>query len=145
MRANMRRRWALGAAATAALITLTLGMAQDRAPATGRAGDYEAGQRGVITQAAAVAPPLGSEYGVGSYSLYTPELAAGDGRELVLSSCGGCHSTVYITMQPPLARPAWDATVHKMMRAFGAPISEEVARRIVDYLETHYSPGTRTR
>ena len=144
MQGNGTRTRALGVVATTAVVALAVGRAQDPGtPPAGRAGQYEPGQLGTITQPLPEAPPPGSEYGVGPYPLYTPELAAGEGRDLVAGACGGCHSTVYITMQPPLPRAAWDATVHKMIRAFGAPIAEDVAGRIVDYLAAHYSPGTR--
>jgi hypothetical protein len=39
---------------------------------------------------------------------------------------------------PFMKKAGWDATVHKMMKAFGAPIPEEEAARIVDYLARNY-------
>jgi len=33
----------------------------------------------------------------------------------VQSFCGICHSTTYITMQPPLTSATWEAVVNKMV------------------------------
>jgi sulfite dehydrogenase (cytochrome) subunit B len=56
------------------------------------------------------------------------------GKELVAGACLICHSNRYITMQPAFGRAVWQAEVDKMRKAFGAPIAEEVAPKIVDYL-----------
>jgi hypothetical protein len=45
-----------------------------------------------------------------------------------------CHSTRYITMQPAFPRAVWVAEVDKMRKTFGAPVTEEQAKTIVDYL-----------
>ncbi|HKW64101.1 MAG TPA: hypothetical protein VJN89_16235 [Candidatus Acidoferrum sp.] len=54
-----------------------------------------------------------------------------------------CHSTRYITMQPPLPATTWEAEVNKMIKTFGAPIPEATAKKITSYLQTHYTPQTR--
>jgi hypothetical protein len=146
MSINPSRFSGLGAAAACAAVALAVVAAQEPEPSpVQQAGAYETGRLGVIAQPAPVAEPGGATYRVGPYPLYTPELAAGEGRDLVRQYCSLCHSTVYITMQPPLPRKTWDATVQKMIRAFGAPIPEDAARAITDYLATHYSPETRAR
>ena len=73
----------------------------------------------------------------------TPPLADGEGRELVQSFCGICHSTTYITMQPPLPGATWERLVNKMIGTFGAPIAEPSAQAILAYLKSHYTPETR--
>ena len=77
----------------------------------------------------------GAVYAVGPWPTYTPPLADGEGRELVQSFCGICHSTTYITMQPPLTSAAWEAEVNKMIGTFGAPIPEPSAQAISAYLK----------
>jgi uncharacterized protein (DUF697 family) len=37
-------------------------------------------------------------------------------------------------MQPPLSRTAWTALVTKMRKTFGAPISDQQAAEVVNYL-----------
>ena len=50
-----------------------------------------------------------------------------------------CHSTRYITMQPPLPPATWEAEVNKMTKTFGAPIPEATAKKITSYLQSHYT------
>lgn len=69
-----------------------------------------------------------------------PGLPALPGRELVVFSCSTCHSTRYITMQPPLPRTVWTAEVRKMMAAFGAPVTETQVPQIAEYLVTIQQP-----
>jgi hypothetical protein len=60
-----------------------------------------------------------------------------------MSFCGICHSTTYITMQPPLSGATWEAEVNKMIRVFGAPIPDALAPQIIAYLKADYTPETR--
>jgi hypothetical protein len=46
-------------------------------------------------------------------------------------------------MQPPLPAATWEAEVNKMVKTLGAPIPEESAKKIVLYLQAHYTPDTR--
>ncbi len=69
------------------------------------------------------------------------ELADGPDRDKVNGYCGICHGVEYIPMQPKLSRAAWGAEVTKMIKAFGAPIPEEDADKIVNYLATAYGTG----
>ena len=67
------------------------------------------------------------------------ELKAGAGREQVEVNCGACHSLDYIVANSTfMNRQVWDAEVTKMIKAFGAPISDADAKVIVDYLTTNY-------
>ena len=63
-----------------------------------------------------------------------PDLPEGKGLATVNAACTMCHSTRYITMQPNLPRKAWAASVDKMRKTFGAPMSDQQAAEIVDYL-----------
>jgi hypothetical protein len=61
------------------------------------------------------------------------------GVEKVEGNCGSCHSLDYVQMNSPYPSAAlWDAEVTKMIRAFGAPISEVDAKEIADYLKKNY-------
>jgi hypothetical protein len=67
------------------------------------------------------------------------ELKDGPGRAQVEANCGSCHSIDYIVLNSPfLDKAGWDATVTKMIRAFGAPISADDAKVIVEYLAANY-------
>ena len=69
----------------------------------------------------------------------TVKLTEAPARDTVVSRCVTCHSLDYITMNAPvLDRPGWDKTIRKMIDRFGAPISDEEARQILDYLATVY-------
>jgi hypothetical protein len=52
---------------------------------------------------------------------------------------------MYITMQPPLSADTWAAEVAKMQKAYGANIPEEISKKIILYLGSHYTPETRKR
>jgi sulfite dehydrogenase (cytochrome) subunit B len=79
----------------------------------------------------ATIPALGAE----------PELALkpAPGHELVETNCQICHSLDYIPMNSPfLAQKGWDAEVHKMIKAYGAPLDDTDAQAIIDYLAKNY-------
>jgi cytochrome c5 len=64
-----------------------------------------------------------------------------DGPEAVTvrAHCSICHSVDYIQMNAPfMKKAAWEAEVKKMMKVMGAPVPEEEAARIVDYLTRNY-------
>jgi sulfite dehydrogenase (cytochrome) subunit B len=61
------------------------------------------------------------------------------GLATVEGNCGACHSLDYIPMNSPfLTAAGWTAEVTKMIKAFGAPISESDAKVIADYLARNY-------
>lgn len=61
------------------------------------------------------------------------------GVEKVERNCGSCHSLDYIQMNSPFPNAAlWDAEITKMIKVFGAPISEADAKEIADYLKKNY-------
>jgi mono/diheme cytochrome c family protein len=107
------------------------------------AGYYAVRNPGAIAQAALPKETDGATYSVAAYPLYTPELAPGIGREEVQSYCATCHSTRYITMQPPLSPETWAAEVNKMVKVMGQPIPDDVQPVIIKYLQAHYTPETR--
>jgi mono/diheme cytochrome c family protein len=54
-------------------------------------------------------------------------------------NCASCHSADYINFQPPNKGPAfWDAEVQKMIKVYRAPINENDAKSIADYLAKTY-------
>jgi len=66
-------------------------------------------------------------------------LKPGPGLDKVEGNCGACHSLVYIQMNSPFLNAAgWNAEVTKMIKAFGAPISDADAKAIADYLAKNY-------
>jgi hypothetical protein len=108
-------------------------------------GQYDRANLGMQRQPAPGHDDAGAVYRVGPWPTYTPPLANGDGKALVQSFCAICHSTTYITMQPPLPAATWERLVHKMIDTFGAPIPEASAKEITVYLQKHYTPETRTK
>lgn len=106
-------------------------------------GNYEPSTLRQIQQSPPVALSDDSVYQVSAYPLYPPELAEGEGRSETEGFCSLCHSTRYITMQPPLPAATWEAEVTKMRKTFGAPIPDASAVLIIKYLRAHYTPDTR--
>lgn len=67
------------------------------------------------------------------------KLKEGPGHDTVMTSCIMCHSVDYIHMNSPfMKKPAWQATVNKMVKVMGAPVSPEDVPVIVDYLTKYY-------
>ena len=73
------------------------------------------------------------------------ELKEGPGKQQVEANCGSCHSLDYILLNSPnvfvkgaTAPSGWEVSVTKMIKVFGAPISPEDAKAIVEYLDTNY-------
>jgi sulfite dehydrogenase (cytochrome) subunit B len=61
------------------------------------------------------------------------------GRDKVEANCATCHSIDYIVANSPfMNRQVWDAEVTKMIKAFGAPISDADAKEITEYLARNY-------
>jgi hypothetical protein len=67
-------------------------------------------------------------------------LRDGPGRDLTVGRCIICHSIEYIPSNAPaMNRAAWQKTNQKMRDRFGAPITDEEAKQILDYLDANYS------
>ena len=62
----------------------------------------------------------------------------GPGSEVANGQCLPCHSVEYVTMQPPMPRAFWAASVKKMREKFGANIPEDQADQLVNYLVKNY-------
>jgi hypothetical protein len=138
----MRRKYSLPVL-TAIMLVVTALAAAAIAVAQQDRGYYTPHNSGEIRQTAPAKPVNGATYSAESFPLYPPELDAGEGREAVASNCSTCHSTRYITMQPPLPAAAWEAEVNKMINAFGLDVPPETKPVIIHYLQTHYTPETR--
>ncbi|MBE7446273.1 MAG: sulfide dehydrogenase [Planctomycetia bacterium] len=118
-------------------------LAKTGLPGLVRSGQYSKGTLLSITQPDPVQQSIDSVYSVGTYPLYTPELAKGEGLDIVQGYCNLCHSVTYITMQPPLPADTWEAEVLKMIDTYGALIPEDETRQVIVYLQAHYTPETR--
>ena len=68
------------------------------------------------------------------------QLKSGPGLDKVEANCAACHSLDYVVINSPFLNAAqWEASVSKMINAFGAPIDASDAKVIADYLKAHYS------
>ena|SRR5215475_2540019 len=65
-------------------------------------------------------------------------LKPGPGAEVAQRSCILCHSTDYIVMQPPGDQKQWDGVVTKMIKVYGAPLSDADAKTVAEYLARQY-------
>ena len=64
------------------------------------------------------------------------------GQQVVEDNCGSCHSLDYLRSNSLfLDRKGWQSEVTKMTNAFGAPVTPEDAKTIVDYLVKNYGIG----
>lgn len=67
------------------------------------------------------------------------DLKKASGLDKVENNCAACHSLDYIQMNSPYPNAAlWDAEVTKMIKVYGAPITEADAKAIADYLKKNY-------
>jgi hypothetical protein len=65
----------------------------------------------------------------------SPELAEGEGRDVVLAACTGCHTTDLI-VSAHMSRKSWDTTLTWMEETQGLePLEPDVRKTILDYLE----------
>jgi hypothetical protein len=63
-----------------------------------------------------------------------PDLPPGPHQREFQVSCTTCHSTRLALTQPPFPKAKWEATVKKMVDAYGAPLTPENQARAVEYL-----------
>jgi cytochrome c5 len=108
-----------------------------------QSGSYSAAKADSLEQTVSAPTSNDGNYFVSPFASAAPKLAEGEGRAETESFCVMCHSTRYITMQPPLAAATWEAEVNKMVKTFGAPIPETSAKKIISYLQAHYTPEKR--
>jgi cytochrome c5 len=71
----------------------------------------------------------------------TAAFKPGPNLDVVKNNCTGCHSADYVTTQPrnmKSKKDFWQAEVTKMIKTYGAPISEADVPKIVEYLAATY-------
>ena len=79
--------------------------------------------------------------GAGEESIH---LLEAPGHDLTASRCVICHSLDYIAMNAEVMdRAGWQKTIKKMVERFGAPIADDEAGQILDYLDAHYTAAVR--
>lgn len=64
------------------------------------------------------------------------------GADMANGQCLICHSIEYVTMQPPMPRAFWKASVLKMQQKYGAPITDAQVDPLTDYLTRNYGVST---
>ena len=68
------------------------------------------------------------------------QLKDAPGRDLTTGRCIICHSLEYLPSNAPaMNRAGWQKSIQKMKERFGAPITDEEAKQILDYLDGSYS------
>lgn len=73
-------------------------------------------------------------------ALEPTQLKDGPGRDLTVGRCIVCHSVEYIPANAAAEnRAGWQKTIQKMRERFGAPITDEEAKQILDYLAANYA------
>jgi hypothetical protein len=125
------------------LVACSLGIAAGIVYADLKKAYYAPAELGIIRQAARIDFLPDSNYQVSAYPVPAVDLAPGDGLQDVQIYCNTCHSPRYITMQPPLPAATWEAEVNKMNKTFGAGIPEDNTKKIILYLQTHYTAENR--
>lgn len=65
---------------------------------------------------------------------HMPDMPPGPGHDEFATQCVICHSPRYVLNQPVFPRKTWTVEVHKMVKAYGAPITPDGEKQIVDYL-----------
>lgn len=61
------------------------------------------------------------------------------GRDTVSANCRTCHSVDYVLLNAGIPdRTGWEASIAKMRKVMGAPISDADAAVILDYLAGNY-------
>lgn len=108
-----------------------------------QSGSYTATKADSLERTVSAPTSSDGNYSISPFPSVASKLAEGEGRAETESFCAVCHSTRYITMQPPLPAATWEAEVNKMIKTFGGPIPEASAKKITSYLQTHYTPETR--
>ena len=67
------------------------------------------------------------------------KLKPSEGAEVVEQNCATCHSLDYLEMNSVfLDQKGWQAEVTKMVKVFGAPVTEQDQAKIIAYLVAIY-------
>ena len=73
---------------------------------------------------------------------YIPyEVKMGKNFDVVLAQCLTCHSFGYVINQGPQSKAYWKKKVDKMIIHFKAPMTENDAVLVTDYLFEYYGNG----
>jgi hypothetical protein len=91
----------------------------------------------LLTFIAFIADPRAADHGW-KLPPETTKLERAPGFELATAQCLLCHSADYISIQPPMNRATWAATVIKMRDKYGAPILPDSTNALVNYLVKTY-------
>lgn len=68
------------------------------------------------------------------------QLRDGSARDLTAGRCAICHSLDYIPNNAPVMdRAGWQKSIQKMRDRFGAPLTDQEAQQILDYLAGSYA------
>jgi mono/diheme cytochrome c family protein len=68
------------------------------------------------------------------------QLRDGTARDLTAGRCAICHSLDYIPNNAPVMdRAGWQKSIQKMRDRFGAPLTDQEAQQILDYLAGSYA------
>jgi hypothetical protein len=124
-------------------VVCSLAMAAGVVYAEFKKGYYSPAELGSLRQAAPMQLLPDANYQVSAYPVPAVDLVSGDGLQDVQIYCNTCHGPRYITMQPPLPAATWEAEVEKMNKTFGAAIPEDNTKRIILYLQAHYTAENR--
>jgi cytochrome c5 len=65
---------------------------------------------------------------------YSGQIPKGPNMQVYEKDCLICHSARYVTTQPGFSRSTWEKEVKKMVDAYGATVSDDDQRKIVEYL-----------
>ena len=68
-------------------------------------------------------------------------VAKAKGASLYQANCMMCHSLGYITNQGKQSKAFWRGKVEKMIVHFKAPITDQDAKAITEYLYANYGNG----
>ena len=61
------------------------------------------------------------------------------GYKIASGLCLMCHSSQYVSSQPPQSSPKyWNATIHKMKDVYKAPLQDDMIPAVVEYLSVEY-------
>jgi hypothetical protein len=86
--------------------------------------------------------PLVATFGAAADPAWDLELPDGPHRDAFQTSCLVCHSARLPFSQPAFHREKWVEIVHKMVDAYGAPMTPEDESQVVDYLLAVRPPGS---
>jgi cytochrome c5 len=87
----------------------------------------------LLTRAAPTTKPADDVHKI-TLPQFDPDLPPGPNRNVVMVRCAVCHTPHYILNQPAFSQKVWAAEVAKMRTSYGAPMSDDEAAKIVDYL-----------